>query len=78
MLPDVAGPITGERSSPLAATPEGKGTAADKSGSVPWCSGDRVVGNSLVSGTLLLLSRKIEETRADRAHQTISSPFWSY
>jgi len=49
MLPADAGPMTGERSSPVAATPGGKGARADRSGSVPWCSGDRVVGNSLLA-----------------------------
>lgn len=71
MLPAAVGPITGERSSPLAATPDGNGTAADKSGSVPWCSGDRVVGNRRVSGTLLLLprARKNRDTKEEESTQ---------
>lgn len=47
--------VTGDRSSPVTATPEGRGVGADRSGSVPWCSGERVVGNSsprCCSGTL--------------------------
>lgn len=55
MLLPAAGPMTGERCSPFAATPEGRGMRADRSGSVPWCIGDLVVGKSRDSGTLLVL-----------------------
>ena len=72
MLPAVAGPITGERSSPFAATPEGKGTAADKSGSVPWCSGDRVVGNSLADSVTLLLQARKNRDEERSQHTDIS------
>lgn len=72
MLPAFAGPITGERSSPFAATPEGKGTAADKSGSVPWCSGDRVVGNSLADSVTLLLQARKNRDEERSQHTDIS------